>query len=127
MVFNIFLHSQAGPSFDLPDREKLRRNGWQTEPKYVNSGAVGNSNNVRNVIFDTSDNSTIRRSAIKRVIQHPDDLLLDSSDDNIRYQAVEGLVQNNNRQKRQSSMNRQVRDNVHPQMTSQYYENHGQV
>ncbi len=85
----------------------MRRNGWQTEPKYVNT-ISGLGNPTRNVIFDTSD-STIRRSAIKqRVVGHGDDLLTDSSAENIRYQAVEGLVQDS-RQKRQSALIRQVK------------------
>ena len=86
---------QAGPSFDLPDREKMRRNGWSTDPPaFGQTNGHGFAN--RNMIFNATE-SPIRRSAVKQRIR--DELLTDSSVENIRYQAVEGLVQEN-RQKR---------------------------
>ena len=99
---------QAGPSFDLPDREKMRRNGWSTEPPMfgqTNGHGIAN----RNMIFNATE-SPIRRSAVKHPSRIRDELLTDSSVENIRYQAVEGLVQEN----RQKRLARQVSSNLSP-------------
>lgn len=71
----------------------MRRNGWllNEQPKYVNTGpGLGLGN--RNMIFDATE-SPIRRSSVKQRLR--DELMTDSSAENIRYQAVEGLVQEN--------------------------------
>lgn len=90
MVPNIILKFifQAGPSFDLPDREKMRRYGWSNG----NIQANGNC-----VLLETEHHPRGTLTSYLRRAQ--EDLSTDSCGENIRYQAVEGLVQTNNRHK----------------------------
>ena len=78
---------KAGPSFDLPDREKMRRYGW-------NNGNITANGNC--VLLETELHHSRGTSSYLRRPQ--EDLSTDSCGENIRYQAVEGLVQANNRQ-----------------------------
>ena len=81
---NIF---KAGPSFDLPDREKMRRYGWS------NGNITANGNCV---LLETELHHS--RGTSSSYLRRPqEDLSTDSCGENIRYQAVEGLVQANNR------------------------------
>ena len=92
---------QAGRSFDLPDPERFRR---------VNATGWGLDNNTPSklgcVIFDSDGlSSTLKRTAIRHA---QDEMSTDSCGENIRYQAVEGLVHLDNRPKRQMSFLKQV-------------------
>ena len=92
---------QAGRSFDLPDPERFRR---------VNATGWGLDNNTPSklgcVIFDSDGlSSTLKRTAIRHA---QDEMSTDSCGENIRYQAVEGLVHLDNRPKRQLSFLKQV-------------------
>ena len=93
---------QAGRSFDLPDPERFRR---------VNATGWGLDNNTPSklgcVIFDSDGlSNTLKRTAIRHA---QDEMSTDSCGENIRYQAVEGLVHLDNRPKRQLSFLKQVR------------------
>ena len=78
---------KAGPSFDLPDREKMRRYGWS------NGNITANGNCV---LLETELHHS--RGTSSSYLRRPqEDLSTDSCGENIRYQAVEGLVQANNR------------------------------
>ena len=81
-----FFLSKAGPSFDLPDREKMRRYGWS-------SGNIGANGHC--VLLETEQTN---RGSTSYLRQAQEDLSTDSCGENIRYQAVEGLVQNSRHQ-----------------------------
>ena len=91
---------KAGPSFDLPDPERFRRvnaTGW---------GLDNGTSKLGCVIFDSDGHSnTLKRTAIRHA---QDEMSTDSCGENIRYQAVEGLVHHDNRPKRQMSFLKQV-------------------
>ena len=99
MKYIIYL-IQAGPSFDLPDPERFRRvnaTGWGLDQSTSKLGCV---------IFDSDGHSnTLKRTAIRHV---QDEMSTDSCGENIRYQAVEGLIHHDNRPKRQMSFLKQV-------------------
>ena len=84
---NLYPFLQAGPSFDLPDREKMRRYGWS-------SGNIGANGHC--VLLETEQ--TQRGSTTSYLRPAQEDLSTDSCGENIRYQAVEGLVQNSRHQ-----------------------------
>ena len=100
-VYSLILLVQAGPSFDLPDPERFRRvnaTGWGLDNTPSKLGCV---------IFDSDGRSnTLKRTGIRRP---QDEMSTDSCGENIRYQAVEGLVHQDSRPKRQMSFLKQVR------------------
>jgi hypothetical protein len=82
-AFDDICEFQAGPSFDLPDREKMRRYGWSQGNIMANGNCV---------LFETEHN--VNRGTTASYMRHAqEDLSTDSCGENIRYQAVEGLVQ----------------------------------
>merc|ERR1712223_1210653 len=87
LPFDDICEFQAGPSFDLPDREKMRRYGWS-------SGNIGANGHC--VLLETEQ--TQRGSTTSYLRPAQEDLSTDSCGENIRYQAVEGLVQNSRHQ-----------------------------
>ena len=79
----------------------MNATGWGLDDNNNNS-----SSKLGCVIFDSVDglSNTLKRTSIRHV---QDEMSTDSCGENIRYQAVEGLVHHDNRPKRQMSFLKQ--------------------
>ena len=79
----------------------MNATGWGLDDNNNNS-----SSKLGCVIFDSVDglSNTLKRTSIRHV---QDEMSTDSCGENIRYQAVEGLIHHDNRPKRQMSFLKQ--------------------